>query len=221
MKLSSMDAISLQRIRKCLLSMVRLYWKRLWKMMFKLVLREATVAAGVPVIRTIQQQLQLNKIGRVQALLNGTSNFILTEMRKKQLPFAKVLKTAQSLGFAEADPTNDVEGIDAFYKIMILSQLIYGEQPEWNTVELKGIASVSEDKIYHSDGRYKHIAELEKVGDRIQATVRPIIVDEQHPLYSVEGVDNAVVLETSLAGAIMIQGPGAGELVVNLQQVLC
>ncbi|MBP1913301.1 homoserine dehydrogenase [Lederbergia galactosidilyticus] len=171
---------------------------------------EATVAAGVPVIRTIQQQLQLNKIGRVQALLNGTSNFILTEMRKKQLPFAKVLKTAQSLGFAEADPTNDVEGIDAFYKIMILSQLIYGEQPEWNTVELKGIASVPEDKIYHSDGRYKHIAELEKVGDRIQATVRPIIVDEQHPLYSVEGVDNAVVLETSLAGAIMIQGPGAG-----------
>ncbi|MBO0992192.1 homoserine dehydrogenase [Bacillus sp. SD088] len=171
---------------------------------------EATVAAGVPVIRTIQQQLQLNKIERVQALLNGTSNFILTEMRKKQLPFAEVLKTAQSLGFAEADPTNDVEGIDAFYKIMILSQLIYGKQPPWKTVELQGIASLSQDKISNSNGRFKHIAELEKVGDRIQASVRPVEIDSRHPLYSVEGVDNAVVLETSLAGKIMIQGPGAG-----------
>ncbi|GIN70800.1 homoserine dehydrogenase [Bacillus sp. J14TS2] len=171
---------------------------------------EATVAAGVPVIRTIQQQLQLNKIERVQALLNGTSNFILTEMRQKQLPFAEVLKTAQSLGFAEADPTNDVEGIDAFYKIMILSQLIYGKQPPWKTVELQGIASLSQDKISNSNGRFKHIAELEKVGDRIQAFVRPVEIDSGHPLYSVEGVDNAVVLETSLAGKIMIQGPGAG-----------
>lgn len=171
---------------------------------------EATVAAGVPVIRTIQQQLQLNKIERVQALLNGTSNFILTEMRQKQLPFAEVLKTAQSLGFAEADPTNDVEGIDAFYKIMILSQLIYGEQPEWATVDLKGIASVPEDEIYHSEGRYKHMAELKKVGNHVQASVQPVVIDDQHPLYSVEGVDNAVVLETSLAGTIMIQGPGAG-----------
>lgn len=171
---------------------------------------EATVAAGVPIIRTIQQQLQLNKIERVQALLNGTSNFILTEMRKKQLPFAEVLKTAQSLGFAEADPTNDVEGIDAFYKIMILSQLIYGKQPAWKTVELQGIASLPQEKISNSNGRFKHIAELEKVGDRIQASVRPVEIDAGHPLYSVEGVDNAVMLETSLAGKIMIQGPGAG-----------
>ncbi|MCJ7840188.1 homoserine dehydrogenase [Lederbergia sp. NSJ-179] len=169
---------------------------------------EATVAAGVPIIRTIQQQLQFNKIEKIQALLNGTSNFILTEMREKQLPFAEVLETAQSLGFAEADPTNDVEGIDAFYKLMILSQLVYGRQPQWESVEIKGIASIPD--IHHATGRYKHIAELKKEGEQIQAFVQPVLTDKTHPLYHVEGVNNAVVLHTSLAGTITIQGPGAG-----------
>ncbi|WP_062109138.1 homoserine dehydrogenase [Bacillus niameyensis] len=171
---------------------------------------EATVAAGVPIIRTIKQQLQINKIERIQGLLNGTSNFILTEMRKNQLPFSDVLKQAQELGYAEADPTNDVEGYDAFYKLMILSQLAFGRQPNWDEVDLSGIASIPNEQIRTASGRYKHIAEIQKVGNEIKASVKPVLTDENHPLYNVEGVDNAIVLETNLAGKITIQGPGAG-----------
>lgn len=172
---------------------------------------EATVAAGVPLIRTIKDQLQINEINRIQAIVNGTSNFILTEMREKQLPFEEALKIAQDLGYAEADPTNDVEGFDAFYKLMILSQLAYGKQPDWDSVERVGIASLTEEDIRNAEGRYKHIAEIIKDGDNLKASVRPVLTGPDHPLYSVEGVDNAILLETSLAGTITIQGPGAGK----------
>lgn len=126
---------------------------------------EATVAGGVPIIRTLAHQLQVNKVERIQAILNGTSNYILTEMRNKQLSFEEVLKTAQELGYAEADPTNDVEGFDAFYKLMILSSLVFGSQPSWDEVNVKGISAVSNEQIevaYNNGHRYKHIAEVTK-----------------------------------------------------------
>lgn len=174
---------------------------------------EATVAGGVPVLRTIGQQLQINEIEKIQAVLNGTSNFILTEMRTKQLPFEAVLKRAQELGYAEADPSNDIEGLDAFYKLMILSRLAFGIQPKWNQVEVEGISSLTSKQIAEANQngkRYKHIAEVAKHNGVIIASVRPILTEEHHPLYNVEGVDNAIVIDSSLAGTVTVQGPGAG-----------
>lgn len=175
---------------------------------------EATVAGGVPIIRTLEQQLQVNKVERIQAILNGTSNFILTEMRNKELSFDTALKISQELGFAEADPTNDIEGFDAFYKLMILSNLIYGEQPNWDEVQIKGISAISNEELEEANQRnlrYKHVAEIVKEGENIIASVSPLLTDASHPLYNVEGVDNAIVIQATLAGTLTIQGPGAGK----------
>jgi len=174
---------------------------------------EATVAGGVPIIRTIAQQLQVNKIGRIQAILNGTSNYILTEMRKRDSEFQEVLQQAQELGYAEADPANDVEGNDAFCKLMILSQLAFGSQPEWKNVQVEGISRITLEQVQAAKEkglRYKHVAEAIKEGDEIRASVRPVLTSANHPLYSIEGVDNAIVIESSLAGTVTVQGPGAG-----------
>lgn len=176
---------------------------------------EATTAGGVPIIRTIQRLLQVNRITKVQGILNGTSNFILTKMRENKLSFEAALHLAQQKGYAEADPTNDISGKDAFCKLMILSQLVFGEQPCWSEVKIEGITSISQQQIEekeHQGQRYKHIAEIYKEGQRIKASVKPIIVDSNHPLYSIEGVENAIALEASLVGNITLQGPGAGKM---------
>ena len=176
---------------------------------------EATTAGGVPIIRTIEQLLQVNQIEKVEAILNGTSNFILSEMRKNKLSFPDALQLAQERGYAEADPTSDIEGIDAFYKLMILSELIYGKQPEWETVEKQGIRTLTSEEVQLAEQkqkRYKQIASLTKKDGKIFASVKPILVDKTHPLYHVEDVDNAIKLETSLVGTFTLQGPGAGKL---------
>lgn len=176
---------------------------------------EATTAGGVPIVRTIEQLLQVNQIEKVEAILNGTSNFILSEMRKNKLSFPDALQLAQERGYAEADPTNDIEGIDAFYKLMILSELIYGGQPEWETVEKQGIRTLTSEEVQLAEQkqkRYKQIASLTKKDGKVFASVKPILVDKAHPLYHVEDVDNAIKLETSLIGTFTLQGPGAGKL---------
>lgn len=175
---------------------------------------EATTAGGVPIIRTIQQLLQVNQITKIQGILNGTSNFILTEMRKRKLSFEDALQLAQQKGYAEADPTNDISGKDAFCKLMILSQLVFKKQPIWSEVELDGITSIHLEQIEEAEKqgqRFKHIAEISIVENKIKATVKPIIVDSDHPLFPIEGVENAIALEASLVGKITLQGPGAGK----------
>ncbi|MDR7071338.1 homoserine dehydrogenase [Fictibacillus barbaricus] len=176
---------------------------------------EATTAGGTPIIRSISQLLQVNEIRSIEAILNGTSNYILTAIREKGLPFPVVLKTAQELGYAEADPVNDVEGYDAFYKLMILSELSFGAAPSWDTVVRQGITEVTQEQIelFELWGyRIKHLARIRKAGEQLNASVKPVLVDAHHPLYSVEGVQNAVTVETSLAGKVTIQGAGAGKL---------
>ncbi|WP_018660758.1 homoserine dehydrogenase [Heyndrickxia acidiproducens] len=175
---------------------------------------EATTAGGVPVIRTIEQQLQVNDIQKVEAILNGTSNFILTEMREKQLPFEKALARAQQHGYAEADPGHDIKGKDAFYKLMILSQLVFGSQPRWDQVEVKGIDRLTPadiEKAGRKGLRYKHIAELYRYGNTLKASVKPVLVAADHALYAIEGVNNAVTIYASLIGSITLSGPGAGK----------
>lgn len=174
---------------------------------------EATVAGGVPVIQTIRQLLQVNSILKVEAILNGTSNFILSAMRTELNTFGDTLQKAKDLGYAEADPTNDIEGYDAFYKGLVLSQLIYGEQPSFEKVTRKGIANIlpSHIKIAESAGlRFKHIVSLYKYREEIKCRVAPVLVSDVHPFYQVEGVQNSVSVTTDLLGNIQLQGPGAG-----------
>ena len=176
---------------------------------------EAAVAGGVPVIGTLKQLLHINHVVKVEAILNGTSNFILTEMSDKGLPFEEALQLAQEAGFAEADPANDVDGWDAFYKLMVLSDLLFEDQPDWEKVTRKGIRSVSSQDIQAAakqGWKIKHIATLENAGGEVTASVEPVILTAAHPLYSVDGVDNAVCVEGDLVGKLKLQGPGAGAL---------
>jgi homoserine dehydrogenase len=174
---------------------------------------EATVAGGIPIIQTIRQLLKINQVQQIQGILNGTSNFILTEMREKKHSFAAALVQAQENGYAEADPTNDVEGFDAFYKTMILSKIAFGIEPNWEEVEREGITSISIDHIEAAEKlglRFKHIASLNREGSQLVGSVKPALVTKSHPFFHVEGVDNAVCVQTDIVGRISLQGPGAG-----------
>lgn len=176
---------------------------------------EATTGGGIPIIQTLTQLLQVNRVHKVSAILNGTSNYILTEMRTNGLSFNKALKQAQKLGFAEADPTNDVEGWDSFYKLMILSELIFGKQPDWKTAKPTGIVNITSEQINsleQNNKRLKLLSTLQLNDDKLYASVEPVVVCETHPLFAVEGVENAIALETDLLGAVTLKGPGAGAL---------
>ena len=175
---------------------------------------EATTAGGVPVIKTLKNLLQVNSVKRIQGILNGTSNYILTQMRQDECQFDDALKEAQDLGYAEADPYNDVSGQDAFRKLMILSALAFKKQPNWNDVRVIGIDEISlEDvrKAKEQGLRYRHVAEIEQdENGELYASVGPQLVGADHPLYSIEGVNNAVALDTNYIGTLTLVGPGAG-----------
>lgn len=175
---------------------------------------EASVAGGVPIIKTMKNILLVNDVSRVQGILNGTTNYILTKMRAEGWSFEDALGEAQRLGYAEADPFNDVSGQDAFKKLMILSSLAFGEQPNWSDVEVIGIDTISAKQVKEATDqglRYRHVAEVEKRSDgTIHAKVAPLLVDKEHPLYPVDDVFNAVAMETNYIGTLSITGPGAG-----------
>ncbi|MGE7020908.1 homoserine dehydrogenase [Solibacillus cecembensis] len=175
---------------------------------------EASVAGGVPIIKTMKNILLVNDVSRVQGILNGTTNYILTKMRAEGWSFDDALKEAQSLGYAEADPFNDVSGQDAFKKLMILSSLAFGEQPNWSDVEVIGIEKITAAQVAEATEkglRYRHVAEVEKrANGEIYAKVSPVLVDKEHPLYPVDDVFNAVAMETNYIGTLSITGPGAG-----------
>lgn len=175
---------------------------------------EATVAGGVPVIKTMKNILLVNDVSRIQGILNGTTNYILTKMRGEGWSFDKALLEAQRLGYAEADPFNDVSGQDAFKKLMILSSLAFGKQPDWSEVEVIGIDTISADAVKEATEkglRYRHVAQVEKLADgRIVGKVEPILVDREHPLYPIDDVFNAVTMETNYIGTLTLVGPGAG-----------
>ncbi|WP_342513462.1 homoserine dehydrogenase [Sporosarcina sp. FSL K6-1522] len=175
---------------------------------------EATTAGGVPIIRTIKGLLPADRVQRVRGILNGTSNFILTKMREEKVSFEVALQEAQALGYAEADPTDDIGGKDAFRKLMILSALAFGKQPDWKDVPVVGIDSVTiEDVKAASENtcRYRHIADISiDENGVLQGSVGPVLIGTDHPLYGVDGVDNAIIVDTDHLGALTLIGPGAG-----------
>ncbi|MDY0404471.1 homoserine dehydrogenase [Virgibacillus sp. 179-BFC.A HS] len=174
---------------------------------------EATTAGGIPIIATIQQLLQANHINNIQAILNGTSNFILTAMRTDHLSFDKALEKAQELGYAEADPTNDIDGHDAYFKAMILSELVFGRKPAPENIQVTGIRDISSDFLQSAcPKRIKHLVTLARTDGDIICRIEPQALSETHPLFAVEGVDNAVHLQTDILGNLTLTGPGAGAL---------
>lgn len=175
---------------------------------------EATVGGGIPIIQTLRKLLNINKVTKVEGIINGTSNFILSSMRDEGQPFADTLRIAQEKGYAEADPTNDIEGFDAYYKALVLSQVIYGGLPQEEAVFRKGISAITQKEIRQAETlglKFKHVAKIEKYENTIQCRVQPVLVSAGHPFYGVEGVQNAVSIDADIVGNITLTGAGAGK----------
>ena len=175
---------------------------------------EASVAGGIPILGVLRQLLQTNNVEEIYGILNGTTNYILTQMENHHVPYEQVLKEAQELGYAEADPTSDVEGFDAMYKLYILSQLVYGEAPEYTKIPRQGISNISltEVKLAGDLGyRFKLLAAAKKSGDSLDLQVRPTIVSIDHPLAQISDAFNAVFLKGNIVGDLLFSGKGAGE----------
>ena len=177
---------------------------------------EASVAGGVPLISTIQKGLEANQISSVFGILNGTTNFILSKMEKEALPFAQVLKEAQDLGFAEADPTSDVEGFDVAYKLSILTALAFGKFVKPDDIYREGITKIAAEDLEHAAEfgyRIKLLgmaARLKK--NAISARVQPVLVPLSHSIASLSGASNGIVVRGDAVGELMMIGPGAGQL---------
>ena len=177
------------------------------------ILFEAAVASGTPIISTQIRDLSYSNINSIRAIINGTSNFILSEMEEKNTEFDDALELAQKLGYAEPDPTNDVEGYDARYKLAILSSLSFNTEIEYNKLYVEGISNIdSIDFQYAKELGYsiKLLAIAEKDKNNILARVHPTMIDSNSPLAKISGAMNAVEIKENLLGTVIIQGPGAG-----------
>jgi len=174
---------------------------------------EAGVAGGIPVIKAIREGLAANKINRLAGIINGTGNFILTEMRDKGRDFADVLKEAQDLGYAEADPTFDVEGIDAAHKLTILSSIAYGIPLQFDNCFTEGIGKITRDDVEYAEElgyRIKHLGVSARTQAGIDLRVHPTLIPESNMIAKVDGVMNAVAVNGDAVGDTLFCGPGAG-----------
>ncbi|MFD2705429.1 homoserine dehydrogenase [Salibacterium lacus] len=178
-------------------------------------LYEASVAGGIPVIRGMTEGLAADRISRIMGIINGTTNYILTKMFQDERDYEEVLAEAQDLGFAESDPTSDVDGLDAARKIAILARLGFSMNVELEDVEVEGIRGVTtEDMQYCAQLGYslKLIGLAKRAEDRIELTVQPMLIPNNHPLASVQDEYNAVYIHGEAVGETMFYGPGAGSL---------
>lgn len=176
---------------------------------------EASVAGGVPIIHAIKESLTANKIEKVMGILNGTTNYILTKMTKDKLAYHEVLKEAQELGYAEADPTADVEGYDAAHKLTILSSLAFGTYVDFQQVYREGISKISPVDIEYAQ-ELGYVIKLLAIGkakeDIMELRVHPTFIPQSHPLASVNDAFNAVFVKGDAVGELMFYGRGAGDL---------
>lgn len=176
---------------------------------------EGAVAGGIPVIRALREGLTANNIQRITGILNGTTNFILSAMTDRGMEYADALREAQSLGYAEADPSADVEGFDAAYKLAILASLAFEGYVDPRRIPRKGISTVTSLDIALADKfgyRIKLLAGAERADGRLHLSVTPSLVPKGHPLANVNGAYNAVAIEGDSVGQLMLYGKGAGDL---------
>lgn len=174
---------------------------------------EAAVAGGIPIIRSLREGLSANRIEWLAGIINGTGNFILTEMRDKGRAFADVLKEAQALGYAEADPTFDVEGIDAAHKLVILASLAFGMPLQFDKVFTEGISKISPVDVAYAGElgyRIKHLGIARKHDHGVELRVHPTLIPARRLIANVDGVANAVVIKGDAVGPTLYYGPGAG-----------
>lgn len=174
---------------------------------------EAAVAGGIPIIKSIREGLAANNIEWLAGIINGTTNFILTEMRDKGRTFEDVLKEAQELGYAEADPTFDVEGIDAAHKLVILASLAFGIPLDVKKVFTEGITKISTEDVNYAEElgyRIKHLGIARRSAGGIELHVNPTLIPEKRLIANVDGVMNAVLVKGDAVGPTLYYGAGAG-----------
>lgn len=174
---------------------------------------EAAVAGGIPIIKAIREGLSANKIEWLAGIINGTGNYILTEMRDKGRGFSEVLEEAQELGYAEADPTFDVEGIDAAHKLVILASIAFGIPLQFDKVFTEGISRISpQDVTYAQELGYgvKHLGIARRVSGGIELRVHPTLIPKSRLLANVDGVMNAILVKGDAVGPTLYYGAGAG-----------
>jgi homoserine dehydrogenase len=174
---------------------------------------EAAVAGGIPIIKAIREGLAANQILWVAGIINGTGNFILTEMHEKGRTFDDVLKEAQALGYAEADPTFDVEGIDAAHKLTILGSIAFGIPLQFDKTYTEGITKIERQDVSYADElgyRIKHLGIARKTEKGIELRVHPTLIPERRLVANVNGVMNAVVVKGDAVGPTLYYGAGAG-----------
>lgn len=179
---------------------------------------EAAVAGGIPIIKTLREGLAANRIDWLAGIINGTGNFIMTEMKEKSRAFADVLKEAQDLGYAEADPTFDVEGIDAAHKLTLLASIAFGIPLQFDKVYCEGITKVTPQDVKYAEDlgyRIKHLGfavrrELETGEQGIELRVHPTLIPDDALLANVNGVKNAVLVDADPLGQTLYYGNGAG-----------
>jgi len=177
------------------------------------VLYEAAVGGGIPVISAIKGNLAANRFTTILGIMNGTCNYILTRMTKEGLEFATVLKAAQDMGYAEADPTFDIEGIDTAHKLALLISLCFGTRVPFEQIYTEGITSISALDINFAQQfgyRIKLLAIGKRDGDRIEARVHPTMIPVHYPMADVDGAFNAIRLTGDFVGPVMLYGRGAG-----------
>lgn len=176
---------------------------------------EASVGAGIPIIKALREGLVANKFYSILGILNGTSNFILSQMSRYNCTFTCALKEAQSRGFAEKDPSLDIEGIDSAHKLILLTYLCFGRFVNLNDVFIEGISRISlADVNYAAELGFeiKLLAIAKKEGEDLEVRVHPTLIPKNHLLSSVSGVFNAIYVSSDLAGNLLFSGPGAGQL---------
>jgi len=174
---------------------------------------EAAVAGGIPIIKAMREGLAANRIEWVTGIINGTGNFILTEMRDKGRDFDDVLAEAQALGYAEADPTFDVEGIDAAHKLTILSSIAFGIPLQFDKTYTEGITRIEKQDVSYAGDlgyRIKHLGIARKNGKGIEMRVHPTLIPERRLIANVDGVMNAVLVKGDAVGPTLYYGAGAG-----------
>ncbi len=174
---------------------------------------EAAVAGGVPIIKALREGLSANRIEWIAGIINGTSNFILSEMRDKGLPFAEVLREAQDLGYAEADPTFDVEGVDAAHKLTILSALAFGIPMQFRKAYREGVSKLTREDIAYAEElgyRIKLLGITRRAKKGIELRVHPTLVPARRLIANVEGVMNAILVKGDAVGPTLYYGAGAG-----------
>ncbi|MCY6372150.1 homoserine dehydrogenase [Clostridium ganghwense] len=176
---------------------------------------EASVAGGIPIIDTINESLTANKIKEIVGIINGTTNYILTKMYLENMDFETALKEAQEMGYAEADPTSDVEGYDAVYKLGILTSLAFGTKVDSDLIYREGISNIkSIDIEYAKEFGYviKLLAIVKEIDNVLELRVHPTMISTRHPLANVNDSFNAVLLKGNAVGDLMLYGRGAGDL---------